>query len=791
MKKLLLGLVLPIITLLFSSEVKATHVAGAEITYLHSPTTANPDRYYVTLTVYKDAFGIGGQPLPPTQSVCFTSSCSTFNEVLNCTTHPYFYEINANNDTVAVGCGDDVPEQDDCAEPAAIGVSGALFEVYAYRGYVTIPKCVDWTMQWDLCCRNGAITNGFDNDGFSISSFLNNQISHNSSPQFLKPGIKRFCVVDLVAPNPRPFNWDHPVIEPDGDSLYYRFSTPRRPGAGCSEVDLVFSGANTETNPMPTHFGFAIDRKFGFFTFMPSLAGVYVVLIEVEEYRFNPVTIRWEKISVVRRDMQVPVDAACKAKVKNGPRLNTSITQYSIRCLDYDSIASVVKKYRSNLDSVVVNNDLDPARLTVGDTCYQIPVIEYSCNNRSIDLVFSEALFCPTIDRTDVLLIGPDGISRPIQSIESTCTPLLRETNQIRLVLHQTLDLNGEYLLYFKRGNDGNTMENKCGYEVDDFYYQIVKVTDCKDIKYELNNVTVENDERIKLEFEYDTTTFSTKTFRGLNILRANNDLNFQFVGIQNDVNARTFVDSTLDAYAVDNQVYQYLIQIVTNFNAREPSNIINSILLKGDTINETQLELTWEPYGNGTYGAPADYEVFVSDYDTTGGGPTWTSVRKVGTALTYIYDIPENKSVWLKVQASDPSLTNTLLSNSNWIITGSYEPPVPPTLDPAVTYVPNIITPNGDNINDRFYFSLRPTDVGLRQYSNLSLSIFNRWGERVFQDDNYMDRNNKTEGWDGTNDANGSQLADGVYFYIAKFSDVGTGKSEEKNGTITLSASR
>lgn len=64
---------------------------------------------------------------------------------------------------------------------------------------------------------------------------------------------------------------------------------------------------------------------------------------------------------------------------------------------------------------------------------------------------------------------------------------------------------------------------------------------------------------------------------------------------------------------------------------------------------------------------------------------------------------------------------------------------------------IPNIITANGDHINDEFYITnLKP---------NSRLVIENRWGNLVFETNNYKND------WGGT-DMSGQKLDDGVYFY-------------------------
>lgn len=60
---------------------------------------------------------------------------------------------------------------------------------------------------------------------------------------------------------------------------------------------------------------------------------------------------------------------------------------------------------------------------------------------------------------------------------------------------------------------------------------------------------------------------------------------------------------------------------------------------------------------------------------------------------------------------------------------------------------IPNIITPNQDQIND--FFSIKNI-----QYDDWSLIIYNRWGKEVYSDQNYK------------NDWNANDMLDGVYLY-------------------------
>jgi gliding motility-associated-like protein len=82
---------------------------------------------------------------------------------------------------------------------------------------------------------------------------------------------------------------------------------------------------------------------------------------------------------------------------------------------------------------------------------------------------------------------------------------------------------------------------------------------------------------------------------------------------------------------------------------------------------------------------------------------------------------------------------------------------------------MPNIVTPNGDNINDEIDFSKL-------QFSELQIQIYNRWGQEIFesQDANAI--------WRPAGD-------DGTYFFTANYRIDCGAESQSKNikGFITV----
>ena len=113
---------------------------------------------------------------------------------------------------------------------------------------------------------------------------------------------------------------------------------------------------------------------------------------------------------------------------------------------------------------------------------------------------------------------------------------------------------------------------------------------------------------------------------------------------------------------------------------------------------------------------------------------------------------------------SSSPDLIMYGICNDNGCDTAMVEIWVPcGNLD-----IKNGFSPNNDGIND--YFRIN----GLQNFPNNSLTIFNRWGTKVFSQNGYKNQ------WDGTFED--KDLPDGTYFYI--FED---GKGKKYTGWVQI----
>jgi gliding motility-associated-like protein len=84
---------------------------------------------------------------------------------------------------------------------------------------------------------------------------------------------------------------------------------------------------------------------------------------------------------------------------------------------------------------------------------------------------------------------------------------------------------------------------------------------------------------------------------------------------------------------------------------------------------------------------------------------------------------------------------------------------------------IPNVITPNGDGQNDRFMIEF------MEYFPGTQLTIFNRWGNVVFDQSNYDQYQVMNNGWDP------EDLSAGVYFYELKVPQV----REVVSGNLTI----
>ncbi|TAE49932.1 MAG: hypothetical protein EAZ89_13230, partial [Bacteroidetes bacterium] len=193
-------------------------------------------------------------------------------------------------------------------------------EVKYYRDYnFCNTNCNSYRIEWELCCRNNAITSLNAPGGVSIytgATTINKTIVPcNNSPVFSNPPVPYICAGQA-------FTFNQGVVDPDGDSLVYSLGQCFD-GPG---VQVPYLATYSPTNPLGNSWSVNVNSFTGDITIIPNPTGnqeVAVLCLYVTEYR-NGV-----QIGQVVRDIQVTaIDCNALGQVNTAPTL-TSLTNLS------------------------------------------------------------------------------------------------------------------------------------------------------------------------------------------------------------------------------------------------------------------------------------------------------------------------------------------------------------------------------------------------------------------------------------------------------------------------------
>lgn len=732
MKKHLLSF-LAFIALTFGAQ--ATHITGGDIQYRYiGDSTGTAHQYEVTMRVYRDCSP--GTATGISSNISVSSSCYPTQSV----------SLTKINGPLSNGEWPP-PTYEDCVDAGIV----KCLAINLFRGVVTLPGlCSDYKFSYTSCCRPAGVANlqNSNSQSFYFEATLNNFLGNNTSAKFVSEPARAFCVGQN-------FNWAQAVIEPDGDSLRYDLISCRGTNA---TNNLTYNTGYTPTQPMITNppFSFSINPQTGNMNFTPDAVESVVIALEVTEYRFDTVYYQWVKIGSSNRELVASTAANCSQQAQAGVQL------------DYN------------------HPTIYP------DPQNGLPTVDYTCLDSSVTLHFAVKLDCSTIspDGTDFRLTAPTGQPIPIQEIVSTCD-VNNETNELLLKLYKPLAFNGKYFLYSKIGNDGNTLLNKCGFPMSEFDTIQLNVQGCFTTNIDMKNVTIVDDEYPRVEWELDTIGTPTAPFPKYlvdqyKVFRSDdNGVTYNLIWTLNNYKQMWFNDQSLGYDDVDMQHYKYRIEVIVNSISAGTTRNINSIWLRTDDGKELKPNDTiqWSHY-------PAwpnpDFTVYLGRRDGNGNWIDAVHVPPSGSTQMN----PTNDSIYYMQNegltpgtyrvcalAEYPGGGGPYEAWSNCLQFNIYDPPPVPVDTPTTVVIPNVITPNADDLND--YFDIKNLNTW---NTSRSVKIFNRWGKMVYQNDFYRNE----DPWYGT-DQSGKALADGVYFYVIEVYDAPSGTRKEHKGQVTI----
>jgi gliding motility-associated-like protein len=321
MKFIKLFFLLAGILLLSSEKLSAGHIIGGEVTY----ECLGNGSYRIKMLIYID---------------CFCTNCAQFDDVASfglyscgnnipCSSLGQFNALAAFN--IPLGPVRQVPAPDyPCIEtPPNLCVREGTYE-FTINNLPVIDE--SYFIMYQRCCRNVTINNIID-PGKSGATFFTEitpeaQRACNNSPVF-----NDFPPTVICARIP--FEFDHSASDMDGDSLAYRFCAPKlgggvdggpdapmlspitctgivpRPGCPPPYQDVIYRPPYSAGIPMGGDPIITIDPVTGIISGTPEVIGQFVVGVCVDEFRDG------EFLGTLRRDFQFNT-AGCDVQVFAG-----------------------------------------------------------------------------------------------------------------------------------------------------------------------------------------------------------------------------------------------------------------------------------------------------------------------------------------------------------------------------------------------------------------------------------------------------------------------------------------
>lgn len=306
------GWIVFFVLMLINKSAFATHSAGADIKYKY----LSGNQYEVTVTFYRDCGGVS-EPNSVTVNCKSQNGNFNFNVIANKVS-------GANGQEITFPCS---ANPTTCNGGVATGI-----KKWTYSTIVTLPsQQSDWTFSYSICCRNCSITTisspCASNSVLYVEAKLNNLLAiNNSSPDFTNSPVAFVCLGQN-------FNYNHGVVEADGDSLYYELITPKT-GANST---VNFIAPSSVINPISSSTPFTLNSLNGDINFTPNQMQIGVMAIRIKEYRNG------QFIGSVIRDMQVYTQTCTNnlptlSGINGGNNFVTSICANQQICFTINSI---------------------------------------------------------------------------------------------------------------------------------------------------------------------------------------------------------------------------------------------------------------------------------------------------------------------------------------------------------------------------------------------------------------------------------------------------------------------
>jgi gliding motility-associated-like protein len=703
---------------LFALAGNAAHLVGGEISY---QCTGN-NTYLITLKVYRDC-NSAGAPFDPNASIAV------------------FYGSGALYTTL-----DPVPNSTlllptTTSNPCLQSPPNICTEMAIYTASVYLPPSTQgYTITYQRCCRNATITN-IPNPGTWGNTYTTrippNDFACNSSPAFMSNPPIVLCLNDSL-------NMNSAAAELDGDSLFYELCNPLHggdqnnprpvPPSPPPYFTIPFALGYSAGQPIPGSPAFQINPQTGIITGKPGQVGQFVVGICVSEYR-NGVLL-----SRIMRDYQFNV-VSCQSNVA------ANFSNNNLYCT-----GTSVTFTNTSLNGTHYFWDFGVANSLADTSNQQSPSFTFPDTGfYTVKLYVNRGWSC-----TDSIVKTVE-VRYPANAAFSFAGPPCFGTGDI---VFQTTSANAakdSYQWNFGPAASIQTSQDRnpppIAFNAPGNHVVSLMVTSYGCV------TTVYDTVKIYLQPEIDFTVVAatgcapfTAEFRDGSIATAN-------IYYLWDLGDGTTSTAANPSHTYQNPgVYNVGLTIFVLEGCTDTLTLFRPALIVVNPTPTSSVSVT--PTKTTIY----DAVVTVQDLKSKPGELFYTDM---GDGAIY----SNNPNFFHTYRDTGAYLIKHVVYNGfNCADTAKVLVRINPV---PLIFAPNAFSPNGDGDNDDYRVSV----VGFREFQ---LSIFNRWGDRVFYTED------PSEGWNGQKYNTGQEQPVGVYTFAVFMRDLNDGVAEER-GQITL----
>jgi len=785
------------LALLTAIASHATHVIGGEMYYDY----LGGEQYQFTVKLYRDCGPTASADLPNSIMI------GVYDGVSN--TYLFQQTIQPS------GPVQNVPV--DLDNPCLTVPPNACVETRTYVGTFTLPFNPNgYQLSYQVCCRTGTIVNVIDPGavGLTLVVRVPGEVFGNSSPRYIELPPVALCLNETLV-------FDHSATDPDGNQLVYELCSPFlggsdggnifNPGPGPTPTPsqatappytfIPWGAGYSAINPIISNPPISIDPITGILTVRPTQIGRYVIGVCVSEYQDGVL------LSTSRRDFMFQV-VPCDAAVTSGIAPQTDF------CSDL-----TIQFTNNSAGSTDFLWDFGEPGTTADVSTEANPSWTYSQpGTYTVTLITGPGLVCadtttaifnvylqpepsftspePQCGNSDIILTATGGFGSGATvawNFGPGATPSTGQGVQVSSTFGTT-GVQPVTVSVTENGCVGSYTGNVEVYPIP--VAGIVPQTQfCTGLTIAFGNASAG-----ATSFEWDfgepggstttlanpTHTFSTPGTYVVTLVASagicSNTTEAVFQVFENPEPFFTVPEAACGAGEVDltaEGTFSGQANVTWNFGAGAvpptATGVNVSTVFPGTGPQVVTVTVT-ESGCTGTYSdnvvvyaqpdafftgdpeppLPLGETVVFTDQSTANGGTITSRIWSldgvdVGEGLTW---------TWVNAQPGEHTITLTITTSDGCSDTYT----IVYFITPEDIVIPNVFTPNGDGQNDRF-------EIENVQYYRNQLTVFNRWGQPIFEAKDYRSQ------WSA------SDVTDGTYYYVLVLTDSG----REFTGHVTV----